>query len=53
MPAEEVASEGTFCRYVLDSDQELVVQDTAKDARFAQHAAFVGPPYVRFHAASP
>lgn len=53
MPIEEMPRQDTFCRYVLEAQELLVVQDTLRDERFCQHQAVVNPPRVRFYAGFP
>jgi diguanylate cyclase (GGDEF)-like protein len=53
MPVDELPREDTFCRYVLETDKHLVVQDTLLDERFRQHPAVTHPPHVRFYAGFP
>lgn len=53
VPVDELPRQDTFCRYVLDSQNLLVIQDTLLDERFRQHAAVVTPPHVRFYAGFP
>jgi diguanylate cyclase (GGDEF)-like protein len=53
MPVDEMPRQDTFCRYVLDSQNPLVVQDTLLDERFRAHPAVGNPPHVRFYAGFP
>jgi diguanylate cyclase (GGDEF)-like protein len=53
LSADEVPSEDTFCRYVIDDDEPVVVQDALKDPRFAQHPAVTGDSHIRFYAGVP
>lgn len=50
---EEVPREDTFCRYVVDYEEAMVVQDATKDQRFAQHPAVTGENHIRFYAGVP
>lgn len=43
----------SFCRYVVDSQQAVVVADTLQDGRFCSHPLVVGTPYIRFYAGVP
>lgn len=53
MPVEELPRQDTFCRYVLESEDPLIVQDALLDERFSQHPVVVSPPHVRFYAGYP
>lgn len=53
LSADEVPVEDTFCRYVLNDDQPMVVQDASRDPRFITHPAVTGPDHVRFYAGVP
>lgn len=50
---DEVPREDTFCRYVLDDEQPMVVPDATKDSRFAAHPAVTGDAHIRFYAGVP
>jgi diguanylate cyclase (GGDEF)-like protein len=53
LSADEVPLEHTFCRYVLDHEEPMVVQDSTKDSRFAAHPAVTGDDHIRFYAGVP
>ncbi|WP_421593763.1 sensor domain-containing diguanylate cyclase [Shinella sp. M27] len=53
LSADEVPLEDTFCRYVLNDEQPMVVQDATKDPRFVAHPAVTGPDHIRFYAGVP
>lgn len=53
LSADEVPIEDTFCRYVLNDEQPMVVQDASRDPRFVAHPAVTGPDHVRFYAGVP
>lgn len=53
LSADEVPLEDTFCRYVLNEDQPMVVEDALKDPRFVNHPAVTGPDRIRFYAGVP
>ncbi|WP_313531114.1 sensor domain-containing diguanylate cyclase [Shinella sp.] len=53
LSADDVPLEDTFCRYVLNDEQPMVVQDATKDPRFVTHPAVTGPDHVRFYAGVP
>lgn len=50
---DEVPREHTFCRYILDDERPMVVQDATKDPRFAMHPAVTGESHIRFYAGVP
>ncbi|MES2911721.1 MAG: GAF domain-containing protein [Pseudomonadota bacterium] len=53
LPMGESPAETSFCEVFLTSQQDIViVEDTTKDPRFANHPLVVGPPEVRFYAAA-
>jgi diguanylate cyclase (GGDEF)-like protein len=53
MTVDELPRQDTFCRYVLASEDPLIVPDALLDERFAQHPVVINPPYVRFYAGFP
>ncbi len=53
LPVKEVSLAQTFCRFVLETGQPLVVPDAAADGRFADLQMVAGPPGVRFYAGMP
>lgn len=53
LAAEEVPREDTFCRYVIDIEEPIVVQDATKDSRFSEHPAVTGESHIRFYAGVP
>lgn len=50
---DQIPRKDTFCRYIIDDGEAIVVQDTTKDPRFAQHPAVVGDSRIRFYAGVP
>lgn len=50
---EEVPRQDSFCQYVIDKEEAVVVQDASRDVRFAGHPAVTGPMQVRFYAGIP
>lgn len=53
LPVDEMPRRDTFCRYVLDTDECLIVENTMLDPRFASHPSVIGPPGIRFYAGVP
>jgi diguanylate cyclase (GGDEF)-like protein len=53
LPNDEVPREDTFCRYVLDLEEPIIVPDATKDLRFLQHPAVTGESHIRFYAGVP
>jgi diguanylate cyclase (GGDEF)-like protein len=51
--ADEVPREDSFCRYVVSSEEPVVVQDATKDWRFSEHPAVTGDSSIRFYAGVP
>lgn len=52
-PGDELAREDTFCRYVVDVEDVVVVGDTTRDDRFSSHPAVTGSEHIRFYAGAP
>lgn len=50
---DEIGREHTFCQFVVDDEQPLVVQDASLDPRFAAHPAVTGEAHIRFYAGVP
>jgi len=50
---DEVARQDSFCRYVVDADQPVIVQDATRDDRFSSHPAVTGSTHIRFYAGVP
>lgn len=43
-----------FCAHaIINPEQLLIVEDARMDARFSDHPAVVGEPYIRFYAGAP
>lgn len=53
LSADEVPRQDSFCRYVVDEEEAMVVQDTTRDPRFAHHPAVTGDSHIRFYAGVP
>jgi diguanylate cyclase (GGDEF)-like protein len=53
LSGDEVPREDSFCRYVVDYEEAVIVQDATKDARFAQHPAVTGESHIRFYVGVP
>src|SRR5206468_3373277 len=49
----ETAREISFCTYTILKDDLMVVEDAAKDGRFADNPMVVSEPRVRFYAGMP
>ncbi|TPG64911.1 sensor domain-containing diguanylate cyclase [Ewingella americana] len=45
--------EDSFCRYVVDNSEAIVVSDTYLDDRFSSNPLTRGAPYIRFYAGVP
>ncbi|WP_275785728.1 sensor domain-containing diguanylate cyclase [Pararhizobium gei] len=53
LPGEEAPREDTFCRYVIDREEPIIVEDATKDLRFSTHPAVTGETHIRFYAGVP
>ncbi|WP_184804791.1 sensor domain-containing diguanylate cyclase [Rhizobium leucaenae] len=53
MAVDEVPRQDTFCRFVLDHETPIIVQDATKDPRFAQNSAVTGEAHIRFYTGVP
>ncbi|MBB4278907.1 sensor domain-containing diguanylate cyclase [Rhizobium mongolense] len=53
LSSDEVPREDTFCRYVVDCEEPIVVEDATKDLRFSKHPAVTGETHIRFYAGVP
>lgn len=54
LQATQMPRENSFCEHAFMAPQEtMVVTDTSKDARFANHPLVIGDPYIRFYAGVP
>ena len=51
--AAHVPAASSFAHRVRDAADVVVVGDTTRDARFAEHPLVIGPPHIRFYAAAP
>ncbi|EHQ27476.1 PAS domain S-box-containing protein [Mucilaginibacter gracilis] len=53
LDVDEGSRETSFCKYLLDSKEVLVVPDTLVDDRFMNNPAVVSYPDIRFYAGAP
>ena len=53
LPNDEVPRADTFCRYVVDLEEPIVVLDATQDPRFSQNLAVTGDSHIRFYAGVP
>lgn len=53
LEARETELAETFCRFTMQSDAPMVVEDASKDPRFADNPNVTGAPGVRFYAGVP
>lgn len=51
--ADEVPREDSFCRYVVTSEEPVIVPDATNDERFSDHPAVTGESHIRFYAGVP
>jgi PAS domain S-box-containing protein len=50
---EENLLKESFCQYIIEKDEMLVVPDTVLDIRFSEFPFVVGEPKIRFYAGAP
>lgn len=53
LPVSEIAREDTFCQFVVNSEQPIVIPDATADPRFSNHPAVTGDAHIRFYAGVP
>lgn len=53
LASDEVPRDETFCRYVVDCEEPVIVEDATRDPRFASHPAVTGETHIRFYAGVP
>lgn len=49
----ENSRENSFCKYLINADEVMVVSDTLTDPRFVAHEEVTGPLSIRFYAGAP
>lgn len=50
---DTVRLEDSFCQYISEGVDLLMIPDITKDQRFYDHPFVAGPPYMRFYAGIP
>ncbi len=53
LEVSETPRDVSFCRYVVENEQPLVVPDARADPRFSDNPLVTGEPYIRFYAGVP
>lgn len=53
LTVRETSRDVSFCGHAIQSGEMLVIQDAAKDERFADNPLVVGDPFIRFYAGCP
>jgi PAS domain S-box-containing protein len=51
--ATQMPRRNSFCGYIVEDDESLVIPDALADERFMDHPAVIGAPNVRFYAGMP
>lgn len=50
---ESTARNISFCQFVLERGEPVIVENALKDSRFADNPLVIGDPYIRFYAGFP
>jgi len=53
LDACETARAVSFCGHVITQSELFIIEDAARDARFADNPQVTGPPHVRFYCGAP
>lgn len=53
MSVDEMPRQDSFCQYVVNCEEPLLIQDTTRDPRFASHPVVTGEAHIRFYAGVP